>query len=886
MASFSANYAKAGWLDDLKKAKKTLKEVEKLVDKKPKDKKKSTKKLSETTKPITTPVNKTIVFEGEKSAPSKSQPLKKKTVSHSNKNKKSKTVPANSKAGKNSVELFGPISYQGRVLSLGQARLRGKDGRPVMDNNKEIFGPQKIYALTYLKYYPEILEEDSMVQAYAQLFYSADARQFLNSGPNVFERRRKIAEWRQKLETMPNNPPKVFQYYLPVMFDGRYDFKKQSFPITINFPYNISLSSGVAGLACLELNQEFKLSELKVSENDAESFLKRNRSQIRTSSIFVGLRFTITGKTKKQSGQAPRCKLAAHVDAVEGFEYRGKKNKQYDNSFSKVGKRIKSWLTSNSADAKIELDSGHKVIAANEPQEAKTFKLATKKGLILALNATAISTYGISAPSQAAFREYSDFLALGINNKVLEVNPACFAKSYLEQARMNQYMDKRGRNWLGSTSFERDRNKASFIKTEGGKMLKKAVRTPQRYLVVNKVNLSVYNEKFGGYLLSGLAQNSTAIPFAPPCYRQGIKILPPADQVPDFWEIDPTSAEKMLNSLEAKTKRWNFGFVESIVSLSTIESASVEANQRYNVNPPIQARIESVTLYADKALTKVLHRFKIIKANPSVLETGLPKRLKISGEYPITAKDYSLLTLKHKGDIFDQFGWQDLTVFQTYSDKNYYANLVTLGMHQYKPNNQSFANSLSLDYRPFYPRVTEIIFDKMSKKQKKLFKKWASLRAQTFPNRVSYQTQIRWHQPTAQSNLELGTYGKRITLPKALADLGLKKNQIFYPVGGDRYGNAPVVNTTEGKYTVIYAFPKSLDQYANLSKAEVDKLVKKMGHPSSVGNAKLEFDITGVKFLKGKELGQDRGYMLIQAKPTKLRVYDHAFSEVWFEWSF
>jgi len=872
----------ANWLDDLKKAKKTIKEVKKAA-KDVYDPKNKNSKADKASKELANeiPSNKKIVFDSEIKSQTTSSDNNQSTsnskVSKSSKNNKKSKKNSNNGRDSNIVNLVANGAYRGQAQTLGQGRLLNRDKTPITDNNKGLLPPQRIYALIYIKYYPEVLDDDSMVESLSHIFYSSEVRKFLSSAPNVFEKRRKINEWRERIKNIDEVSPKTFQYYFPIIFDSRYNFKKQSFNIGVHFPYEVNISSGVAGLSCIELNQEFRLNELKIPESEAEAFLKRNQSNIRTSSIFVGLRFNITGKTKKKGAKRPRCQLAAHVEAIEGFEYRSKEKNQPSSYTAQVGKKIKSWTVENPGTATVSLNLQHRKMPSNIPQVAKDFKLVTRQGHIVYLNQT--TAINFSQPERQAFNEYTDFLQLGINPDSLKLNTKCYAKTYLEQKTLNKYMDKKGNRWNGATSFEQDRNKEAFLKTEGAKLLQRSVKTPQKFIIVSKVPLLKYDKKLSGFRISQLQSGSSFNEMYPPCYGYKIKINNMADQLPDFWKIDQTSAETMLNSLPDFDKKYqrHFVYLASVVELTSINSAKLDENSRYFPNPPIKLTVESATLYADSDLKRELAAFDINRSKLSIIETGISKSMTKEMNFPMSPNDYMFLALKNQGDVLSEDSWVKLSDHQRVMDNYYYMNLYNQSRVSMPENATLFTAGLAKSHTPFFPKQVDIHYSKMSETQKQLFKKWSMARAKNLPSTVSYQAQITWNKDKGSSIFNVGRSGKNILLPDVIKDLGYSKDQIFYASGGDRYGNPPTVRTLKGNFTVVYALPKALQSYAKLNASQLAAVSKKMNNTSGSGNVRIEFKFDKISFLTDKNNSQ---YLLVQATPNEFSVFDYYWRNV------
>ncbi len=168
---------------------------------------------------------------------------------------------------------------------LGQLLALTDDRQRMPDYHGSILPPQVKLARIYLHHYPESLEDDGFVEAYARHFFPeelASAQRSTDYKTSPFKRRSVINGGRTRLSNLDSSETLTLNIFMPAMLNtNQYDF-------------------------------------------DAQAFMAQNRNSRlpgRGASIFVGVQLKITGKPRAEGAHPPRCQLAAEVLSIDALEY-------------------------------------------------------------------------------------------------------------------------------------------------------------------------------------------------------------------------------------------------------------------------------------------------------------------------------------------------------------------------------------------------------------------------------------------------------------------------------------------------------------------------------------------------------------------------------------
>ncbi len=640
--------------------------------------------------------------------------------------------------------------------NLGQLRALAEGRRRMSDYIGSIVPPQVALASIYLHYYPESLEDDGNVEAYARHFFNEEFNQITRSEEyrtSVFKRRSIIDGWRTRFASMETSETLTLNIFIPSMLNTNvYDFEADSFPLS--HPFKLSeeslISSGVFGLTCLKLDRTFSLKEYEVPESNVKAFMVENRnspSAGRGASIFIGVQLKITGKPKSEGAARPRCSLAAEVNAIDVLEYNS--SNDYSVSYARPGELMKSYYsrsaaTSPSKNSAVQVTYDERKLESDAPAAARAFNLEALKGLIVMLPKGGRSAR-LSMRSKAwkALTDYGNFLSLGIYPEVYgNVKFArCMTRQYLSAADDAKYFPDRptGQGWRGNTEFEKRRSEAAFKRDALPELQARAVQAPQRFLLLSEVHLPEYSFEQNGFLFRNLNATATLEIIYGDC-TGGLRLLPMADQLHEFWSIAPAEAEAILKSMAVSHKVGDrsirTAYHATVVELVNLKSARPKpVNPLMQViQPPLRAKIISSHLYADEDLTRVIFSPSIIRAAPSVLEAGMPESVVYSKAYQIEygSAGNLLYQLRARGGDLEEWEWPQLVKQQKYMDTRYY----TLTQPNYRPQSMPPTALAEHDsqYTPFFPHGTEGEYlNYMTDEQMALFKEWSRRQMAVLP---------------------------------------------------------------------------------------------------------------------------------------------------------
>ncbi len=644
----------------------------------------------------------------------------------------------------------------GRNGQLGQLFALTDDRQRVADYYASLLPPQAELAGIYLRYHPDVLQDDRAVESFARLFFAEEVAQTLRSADyqtSPFKRRAIVEEWRTRLAGIETAETLTLNLFLPAMLStNAYDFDKQAFPVTFLLPEEAALASGVAGLTCLKLDRTFELDAFAVPESEAEAFIVQNRSSRlpgRGASIFIGLQLKITGRPQAEGATRPRCQLAAEVVAIDALEYRSRED--FSETYAWPGKVLTSFFSQRSAPvpvahATVQTTYDKRTLPADAPAEAREFNLKTRAGLILMPPKDINPGWLAESPeAREALSDYGNFIGLGIYPEafVSARSARCMTRIYLTADDDAAYFPDRpmDQGWRGATEFEKKRTEAAFRAQALPKLQARAVHAPQRYLILGEVVLPEYDFEHNGFWLHGINATATMRLIFADCFA-GLRLLPMADPLHEFWSIAPAEAETMLNSMPVErtvgTRNIRTAYLATEVELVNLVAARPrQGNSVFVEQPPLRLKIISSKLYSTADLDRVIHTPPVIHAAPSVLEAGLPDNAAYSKSYRIDYGNGSdlLQQLKTRG-TFEDWEWPQLMRQQMTRDARYYLLIKP----NYRPGTLSPAVLVEQDsrYTPFFPHGMEdaqsgLVDHRMTEAQKALFIAWAKQQASALP---------------------------------------------------------------------------------------------------------------------------------------------------------
>lgn len=636
---------------------------------------------------------------------------------------------------------------------LGQFRALADGQRPMSDRNASILQPQVALASIFLHYYPESLEADSYVEAYARLFFNKEFTQTQRTEEyrtSLFKRRSIVDGWRTRLKSMETAETLTLNIFMPTMLNtNKYDFEAGAFPLSHGFALRDEalISSGVHDLTCLRFDRTFTLKDYAVPENKVKSFLAENRNSRmpgRGASVFVRLQIRITGKPDFEGAVQPRCKLAAEVLAIDARQYRGTESGYYAADSARPGAIIATYFSRDAApargeDSAVQVTYDKRTLPDDAPAEARAFNLETINGLIVMPPQWGRSGwFAQKNKALEALSDYVNFLSLGEYPDAYyrATQGHCMTSNYLSAVEDEEYFAARpgsvGAAWRGKTEFEQRRSEAAFKSGALAKLQQRAVHAPQRFMVLAESHLTKYDFDKQGFKLPFLNTTAKIEQLYGDCLI-GLHLLPMADQLHEFWAISPAEAEKVLNSIPVSHKVGNSNirtvYHGTVVELVSLKSAAPRRRKLGTVpQPPLRLKIISSHLYADKELTQKIYSPPIIRAAPSVLEAGMPESVVYSKAYQIEYGGANLLSqLKARGGNYEDWEWPQLVKQQKYRDSLYYM----LMKPHYRPSDMppSEVTKIDTQYTPFFPHGLEgeelsYQLNTMTDTQKALFVEW------------------------------------------------------------------------------------------------------------------------------------------------------------------
>ena len=354
----------------------------------------------------------------------------------------------------------------------------------------------------------------------------------------------------------------------------------------------------------------------------------------------------------------------------------------------------------------------------------------------------AVSAYDkiLDGNQAAAVGRFLTFLRLGLNPKLDTANRAgqdasslCFANTFLQESEKEALLSpnvdfRHERPWLGTArnEFEVARVRKAFRDRYLPRLVAKAPKLPIELALVKKVELDGYDEKRGGFPMNGISlRNQFHLPLSPCSARdRTVEELKVAAPLPMLWKIDPQHGEKVVAAMPVDRMASSFGqthrtaYEAVIFSLDDVPRAG------------LSAKVESVMLYRDKAMTQLLYTFAIDLPKPAVLQSGLPAKIPQYGTLDVEAVD--LLLLRDNGDVLDDDAWQMLSSRQLRNDKAYYARAASVSSRRAAAaqNGPTFPPN----YVPFFPDgFTPAPSMHIDGSVMASFKKWSVARAKVLP---------------------------------------------------------------------------------------------------------------------------------------------------------
>ncbi len=650
--------------------------------------------------------------------------------------------------------------------------LLSDDARSIFLTNTEIAqtGPSREFALLYLKYYPESLGQPNGIsrafgprganptEAFAKYILRDDwvnLRKVRNDPPKLAAERERL--WR-RLKGMTDDGDDSIRVFYPVQVNVQsYDANRKNFPILANRPISVDrIGTGLRNFpfACIELDRKFELTEFPVAASEVARFIENNRDRIKPAvgaKVYMALMVTIVGKTEAKPGRSPQCQLKAHLDSVDGFEFKGLESRRYDMNSASPGRKLVNFYTRDTAVAgqAIAEQPGRTVVttpfrnqavAADAPADAKEFKLRTFRGRVLLSPQDALQT-SVMLPDLDMIenlKTYADFVALRTAPGMFKTPYAalCLAKHYLDPTGRSQFFTGQtgSLRWKGDNEFEKRRLQRSFYENVIPRLSQRASATPLRFLVVAQIPVPKYDFNREGFQFRTLTTQSTTQNFFGRCPNQQAYSAS-IDKLEEFWAISPGEAERILLSIPADPKypgrNLRFVYLASEVELVMFEPRFIEKYENAT-KMPVLFRTLSSTLYKDLALTEVLFRPVLRSPGRSVLETGIADRRPGTDTYDADLNYMGdlLVVLGEKGNLTEE-QWAVLSQQQASRDyRHYQAFQLAWNTHvSYDRDPYRF----DTDYIPFFPAnfysasPAAHPYDSLTAPQRELFKRWSKM---------------------------------------------------------------------------------------------------------------------------------------------------------------
>ncbi len=444
---------------------------------------------------------------------------------------------------------------------------------------------------------------------------------------------------------------------------------------------------------------------------------------------------SIAGKSDVQGITGPACQLAGKVESVAVYDDRAQPP-DYTPETALPGPKIAGYFET----AEIQPGSASRKQPGDSAQEVQDFDLYTHNGLIVLTAGGGSNGFYKDLASEAsrkAERIYGEFVSIGLQPDYYTqfAVARCATEKFLTPVDYDAYFprDVRARNWLGATEFEQRRVARAFRENALPKLTAKAVKLPQRYLLVGIIVMPEYDFGKGGFHFRGLNSSARRKELFTACGYRKLRIMPVSDQLHEFWNVDVNRAEAVLNTIPVHhvvgTRSVRLAYIATEVELRDASAIQPKQQGSSVPQPPLSMRIISSTLYGDEDLTQPIWSPDIIRAKPAVLEVGLPATVERSAIYDI---DYGapdqLQLLKAKGDL-EEWEWIEVARQQSGRDNFYYSR-----MKPEAQQNVATPPSHDTEYQPFFPEgydksVSIYGYDGFTDEQKKLFKEWAKMQA-------------------------------------------------------------------------------------------------------------------------------------------------------------
>lgn len=350
--------------------------------------------------------------------------------------------------------------------------------------------------------------------------------------------------------------PRTLHVFFPLQLNAQaYDTAKQAFPLYSNRPFsvkNVNLGHRNVPLRCIDLDRNFELKEFPVAAGDAEGFLNRNRDRPKPAfgaTVFIGVNLTVTGKTIAKPGRPVKCKLTAQVNSIEGYEFKGMENRRYGVNTVSPGVRLTNFYARNVSDeAQVTTPFKAQSVSEATGADAKAFELLTKNGLPLLSPRDALRGSVLLSDLDAIenLKTYADFLMLHTAPDMFKTPGVgnCFAREYPDAADYSAYFTGQGTSarWKGDNEFEIKRAQQAFYNELVPKLQNRASATPQRFLIVARINMPAYDFTHSGFRFTNLTPSANTNGFFGRCGIQQSYIRS-VDWLEEFWPLAPDKAE-------------------------------------------------------------------------------------------------------------------------------------------------------------------------------------------------------------------------------------------------------------------------------------------------------------------------------------------------------
>ncbi len=504
--------------------------------------------------------------------------------------------------------------------------------------------------------------------------------------------------------------------------------------------------------------------------------------------------------------------------------------------------------------------------AANpaSPRNAALFQqfgLRTLGGRPVVSDWVANTDVAITVAQKEALQRFFDLALLGLNPDAADGQPQspqralCLANRYLSDAQKDQVLGPLSpdlvvqgmRNWKGTghNELEADRSRQSFLDSYLPQIVAAAPQFPIEFVFIGAVQLLKYDTARGGFPIRSL---SLALPAAP-CFGGRIDFLPPATELPTFWQIDKQTAEQqVINRLpplhgSAMLERRAFaGIVFSVAPAAAAGGAGLT---------PIKVAIHSVAIYEDPDLERLLHAFSLDIPAPSVLLTGIPQPVPAADQVLLDKDSAALLLLKNRGDVLGAGAWNRLAAQQLSDDQAYYdkKDTRTIAGRSFSRRRQTF----DPHYVPFFPAGFRAgSGGSLTPDQLARFKQWTLARAHVLPDRLVLRGEVLPDAGTGKASLRLGAGGEsrgQSTKEPAIATLvkqGYAPGQVVLPdlnlTGVSLDTSTDWFNGERNGRTLALVLPNLFKQYA--PQATMEEIGRAWGLARNEGKQRFDVEMT------------------------------------------